>query len=496
MQNATGNLRGLAVAILLALAVQVQAITPAVAMRKSVVRIAVTEQGINYRVPWNPGAVSSGVGAGFVIDKQRLITNAHVVSNARFLTVEREDDPRRYIAKLEHIAHDCDLAVLKIEDPEFFKDAVPLGFGGLPEIESQVSVYGYPIGGERLSVTSGIVSRVDFQLYSHSGVDAHLAVQISAPINPGNSGGPVVQNGKVIGVAFQGYSGDVAQNVGYMIPVPVIERFLQDIADGAYDRYMDLSVSTLNLQNPAARRALGVDEEDRGILVCSVAAEGSADGFLKPGDVLLAIDGLPISSDAFVQLDGQRLHMSEVVERKLKGDSVRLSVLRDRKKSEVAVPLLRPWRYSMQANSYDLRPRFVLFGGLLFQPLSRDFLEAYQIEDLRVRFYYDSFLSDELYKEHPEVIVLSAILPDPINAYLEEFKNGILNKINGNKIRTLKEAADAFAAPAEHYVIELVGSSRPIVLEANQVQEARSRILGRYRVIQEQNLEEGTAHAN
>ena len=78
-----------------------------------------------------------------------------------------------------------------------------------------------------MSVTTGIVSRVDFQLYTHSSIDQHLAIQISAQINPGNSGGPVMQNGKVVGVAFQGYSGDVAQGVAYMIPTPVINRFLR-----------------------------------------------------------------------------------------------------------------------------------------------------------------------------------------------------------------------------------------------------------------------------
>ena len=88
---------------------------------------------------------------------------------------------------------------------------VPLKFGGIPDLESTVSAYGYPIGGERMSVTTGIVSRIDFQLYTHSSIDQHLAIQISAQINPGNSGGPVMQNGKVVGVAFQGYSGDVAQ---------------------------------------------------------------------------------------------------------------------------------------------------------------------------------------------------------------------------------------------------------------------------------------------
>jgi hypothetical protein len=78
----------------------------------------------------------------------------------------------------------------------------PLRFGGIPQLESTVSAYGYPLGGERMSVTAGIVSRVDFQLYTHSGVDSHLTVQISAQINPGNSGGPVMRMARWWGWLF------------------------------------------------------------------------------------------------------------------------------------------------------------------------------------------------------------------------------------------------------------------------------------------------------
>ena len=163
------------------------------------------------------------------------MTNAHVVSNARFLAVSKEGDPKPYPARVVHVAHDCDLALLTVDNPQFFNNTMSLDFGGIPVIESTVSVYGYPIGGDRLSVTRGVVSRIDFQTYSHSGVDSHLTIQIDAAINPGNSGGPVLQDGKVVGVAFQGYSGDVAQNVGYMIPTPVIRRFLKDVEDGRYD---------------------------------------------------------------------------------------------------------------------------------------------------------------------------------------------------------------------------------------------------------------------
>lgn len=457
---------------------------------KSLARINLTSQEPNYRVPWAAGIMGGGSGTGFVIEGNRLVTNAHVVSNARFLTVERENDPKKYVATVEHIAHDCDLAVLKIQDPKFFEGTLPLQLGGIPGIDTYVSVYGYPIGGDRLSVTRGVVSRIDFQIYTHSGMDSHLTIQIDAAINPGNSGGPVLQDGKVVGVAFQAYSGDIAQNTGYMIPVPVIQRFLKDITDGRYDRYMDLSITTFNLQNPSYRAALGLADDDRGVIVSSVATAGCSAGILQPGDVLLSIDGHPIASDAFVELEGSRVQMAEVVERKFKGDSVKLDIQRDGKPMTVTVPLKEAWQYLMQANSYDTQPRYILFGGLLFQPLSRNFMEAYQVDDPQIRFYYDFFISDEIYREHPEVIVLSSILPDPINTYLNEFRNGIMDEINGAKIRTLDDAAAAFKKASDYYVIKLVGVGRPIVLERKAVEEARERIRTRYNVLKDENLVE------
>lgn len=459
-------------------------------IRSAVVRISATSQQPNYKAPWVPGSIGGGTGAGFVIEGQRILTNAHVVSDARFLTVGKEDDPKKYVATVMFVAHDADLAVLAVDDAAFFEGTTALEFDGIPEIESTVSVYGYPVGGDRLSVTRGIVSRIDFQTYSHSSVDAHLAVQIDAPINPGNSGGPVMQGGKVVGVAFQGYSGDVAQGVGYMIPVPVIRRFLKDIEDGQYDRYMDIALVTFNLQNPAMRAALGLADDDRGIFVSDVISAGSSAGVLKRGDVLLSIDGHPISSDAFVELEGARVQMAEVVERKFKGDEVKFDILREKKPMSVTVKLEHPWPFTLQSNAYDKAPRYVLFGGLLFQPLSRDFLEAHRVDDLRVRFFYDYFITEEIYRRHPEVVLLSAILPDPINTYLNDFQNGIVESVNGKAIRTLDDMAAALAAPAEEYVIRMLGEGRPIVLERDAVQSARERIKERYNVTMEQNLKE------
>src|ERR1700746_2360331 len=405
-------------------------------VQKSLVRITATSVDPKSKAPGNAGALQRGVGAGFVISGNRIMTNAHVVANSRYITVERDGDPNKYPAQVQFIANDCDLALITVPAKDFFKNMLPLKLGGIPALESTVSAYGYPIGGDRMSVTTGIVSRIDFQLYTHSSIDQHLAIQISAQINPGNSGGPVMQDGKVVGVAFQGYSGDVAQGVAYMIPTPVIDRFLKDISDGHYDKYPDLGITYAKLQNPAQRRFLGLKDDGRGVVGSTIVTAGPSAGVLQPGDVLLAIDGHPIASDSNVDVEGERAQFEEVVERKFKGDSVKFDIWRNKQPLTVTIKhLFTPWPYLIQGHSYDVNPRYVLYGGLLFQPLNLDLMEAYRSTDLRLRHFFEYFILDQIYLQHPDVIVLSNILPDPINTYLAPYRGSIVDEVNGEQIR-------------------------------------------------------------
>jgi S1-C subfamily serine protease len=465
-------------------------------IRSSVIKISVIAQFPDYAVPWNPGQIRPATGTGFIIADNRILTNAHLASNARFIAVEKEGDSRKYEARVKFIAHDCDLAILDVLNPSFFDGTAPLTFGGMPSLDSTVTVIGYPIGGSLLSVTRGVVSRIDYQTYSHSAADSHLAIQIDAAVNPGNSGGPVLQDNAVIGVVFQGYSADVAQNVGYMIPVPAIQRFLTDVADGNYDHYVDLGIFTFPLINATHRRAVGLKSGDYGVVVSQIITAGRADGILEVGDVLLSIDDLPIFSDGSVEMDSQRVQMAEVVERKFKGDTVRLKVLRANREMNVTLPLNSPWPYLMVSRRHDVRPQFVLFGGLVFQPLSRGFLEARKIDAINIRYYYSLFLDNEIYLDHPEVIVLGKVLPDPINAYHGKFVNSIVDKINGKKIRTLLDVSEAFQEPSDYHVIHFLGISQPVVLEHQRVITARKRILHEYGVLKEEHLADSIVPAD
>jgi S1-C subfamily serine protease len=458
-------------------------------LQKGIVRVYCFAEKIDYFTPWNSGSIGRGTGTGFFIGDSWLLTNAHVVSNARYLAVKREGDPQPYPARIKYIAHDCDLALLEVEDESFFEPMTALEFGDMPALSSEVQVIGYPIGGERISVTSGVVSRIEIRPYAHSGVDAHLAIQIDAAINPGNSGGPVFQDGKVVGVAFQGISGQIAQNTGYMIPTPVVRRFLKDVEDGSYDGYAELGIFYFNLSNPSYRASLGLPDDGIGVVVTKVAAGGSCDGWVEKGDVLIGIDGHSVNAAGKIKLDGQFVSLEEVVERKLIGTKVELDLIRNGQRETVRFEL-KGFPYSrITANAYGEKPRYLIFAGLVFQPLSRNLIMDHGITNDQVLDMFSFYVPEELYVEHPEVIVLSRILSDPINTYMNDFVHGVVESVNDQQIRTLADLARVLGAPAERYVIRFAEEGRPLVIEAAQLAEAQQRIATQYSLPATRNLE-------
>ena len=196
----------------------------------SLVKVFVNKNSMDYLNPWQSHGGQMVTGSGCIIAGNRILTNAHVVNDHTFIQVRRESDPEKYVATVEAIGQDYDLALLRVEDPEFFRGVSPMEFGELPNLQDAVTVFGYPMGGEQLSITAGVVSRIEVVPYAQSGREL-LSIQIDAAINPGNSGGPVLKGDQIVGVAMQELPS--SQNIGYMIPVPVIAHFLEDVRRGA-----------------------------------------------------------------------------------------------------------------------------------------------------------------------------------------------------------------------------------------------------------------------
>ena len=273
---------------------------------RSVVKVLTVSDAPDYEQPWQTRGAISSSGSGAVVQTNRglrVLTNAHVVENQVFVEVRRYGNSTKYVAEVEGVGHECDLALLRVEQEEFYGGAEPLVCGPLPALGTRVKVLGYPIGGERLSVTEGVVSRIEVSPYAQT-QRSLLAIQLDAAINSGSSGGPVFKDDRLIGVAFQ--SLEEGENISYAIAAPVVQHFLKDIEDGIFDGFPDLGITWQPLEAASHRKQLGLSAKGGGILVTGVVYQGSAWRKLREGDAILEIDGRPVilSGDDFTVRGG------------------------------------------------------------------------------------------------------------------------------------------------------------------------------------------------
>jgi S1-C subfamily serine protease len=455
-------------------------------VKKSVVLITCTSQSWLFDQPWKKTGLRRGNGTGFVIEGNRILTNAHVVSNARYIEIKRLNDDKKYIAKVTNIAHDCDLAILKIVDsPDFFETMVPLKFGKLPKINSTVTTYGFPLGGNQISVTRGIVSRIEQSSYSHSGSDQHLVIQTDAAINPGNSGGPVMQGDKVVGVAFQGLT--KADNIGYLIPTIIVKHLLKDIEDGKVDGFGEIGINfRYDLQNPMVRKLLEIPEDGSGILITRVFPNMPSYEHLKAGDVMMEIGKHSIGNDGYIMLEGREVEFSEVMERLQIGDKLNLKIWRDKKVVDVKIPL-KKWDMIVPHNKpYDVTPKYYIHGGLCFSPLSRGYfmtLGGWKKAPLSVRQLYLEVFGDVQYKSHKEFPVFCNLLPHEVNQGAENFQGLVVEKVNNKEIKTMKELKEAFENTKKEYIhIKFLGKDIPLVLQKKAISMSNQDILRKYHI--------------
>lgn len=458
-------------------------------IRHSVFKINVVSQEPDYGQAWQPKNPTSSSGTGFYIGDGRIMTNAHVVAQAKYLTVQRDTDDRPVVGHVKFVGHDCDLAIVEVDDPVFLKSAEALQFTTrLPQLRKPVSTIGYPMGGEQISITEGVVSRIDFRTYAHSMAQSHILIQVDAAINPGNSGGPVVQGDKVVGVAFQSMT--QAQSTGYIIPPPVITRFLRDIEDGRYDGHPDDGLITQPgaMENEITRAFHGLKAEDGGIKVAHVASYSGLAGVIEAGDVLLAIDGYKIGADGKVSFEGDRLSFKAIYDLKLVGEFVKLELMRQktRKTIKVKVPPNKP--HVVKDSLYTHYPRYYVYAGLVFMALSRDYMERwgrnwYTDAPLLQRFLYMRSDYEPEFLDNRDIIVLADRLPDPFNAYADNYLQGVLLRVNGQPVKsleTLQETVEKDAGP--FLTLEFYRPKAPLVFKTAEAKAKNASIRATYGV--------------
>lgn len=445
-------------------------------VKKALVKVYTSHQLFDYLSPWQYGQSANSTATGFIIDGERIITNAHAVLNSKFLQVRKEGDSKKYKAVVKFTSEEYDLALVEIEDKSFFNGTVPLKLGTLPEIQEKLTVYGYPLGGDKLSTTQGIVSRMEHNTYTLTN-RKFLIGQTDAAINSGNSGGPVVSKGKVAGVAFAGLNS--ADNIGYFIPVNILNNFLEDIKDGKYDGPPLLGVEWLELESPSHRRMLGIEDKTGGILIKKVFKNSPFEGVLQKNDVLMKLDNYPIEYDGTIEFrKNEKTDFSYVNQQKKYGDNLSYEIIRDKKTKTGQVKLeKKDIKYTVVTEvTIETPPSYMVYGGLLFEPLTSNYM-AGVIEKLGS--VYDK---EELYKDYKELVVLVRVLPFDVNLGYTDAVNQIIVKVNGEKYKDFKDFAQKVKNVKSGFIIFENDNGDEIVLDVKEVEEQREALMQNYNI--------------
>jgi len=338
----------------------------------SVVKIFATARYPDFYKPWARQAPDESTGTGVVIEGRRILSNAHVVNYASQVQVQASQAGEKLAAVVESYAPGIDLAVLRLEDESFFDSHPPLARATvLPEIKDAVMAYGFPEGGNGLSITRGIVSRIEFAPYNYQ--VQGLRIQIDAAINPGNSGGPAVVGDKMIGLAFSHLGG--ADNIGYIIPNEEIELFLEDVRDGKYDGKPGFFEELQTLENPALRPFLKLDKSAEGIVV-NKPRSAAADYPLRQWDVITKIGDRPVDIEGMITArPGLRLGFVYLAQKLAREGRIPLTVIRAGAAVDVELPAppRQPLLVEELAGAY---PSFFVCGPVVFAAASVEQIQA------------------------------------------------------------------------------------------------------------------------
>ncbi|HMK33648.1 MAG TPA: S1C family serine protease [Desulfomonilaceae bacterium] len=422
-----------------------------------VLRIMATKNAGYYHKPWKAPDFSTSRGSGFFFKDEKsfpgrqglILTNAHVVSMAQSIQVSNGREKMRYTARTVGICDTADFAVLELEPDDLAAyerrngKVVPFELGDSDPLRvgDKVLGWGYPLGGERISKSEmGEISRIEVSTYAYS-QDNWLMIQASLQQNRGNSGGPVLKDGKVVGISFQGMK--TTDRINYFIPINLVKHLIPLLNDqSAIPRWH----AAVQYMFPRLKDYYRLKPEQGGILVDYIVPSGGPATFgIREKDILTTIDGHEIDNFGEInfELIGQNVFFSEILNRKKVGDPLTISVMREGKpvtltgKVTPGVPKLVPKVFT-GAN-------YFIYSGIGFVELTLNCIDNLGKSGEAFRAKY---LDEQPKKPYEKIVIISEIFPEyglvDASSYLKR-----VEKIGGEEVLNIEHLYNTIMSRGE-----------------------------------------------
>lgn len=459
---------------------------PVTPSRLPVVRVNVTSQSFSFIQPWRKNSPAIREGLGVILRDGRILVTASLVANHTYIELEQPETALKAAAELSVVDYDANLALLTAPSAGFLQGVEGVQLDESAAVGDHVEILQLEPNGKPVR-TSATITTADVGPYFVDDA-SFLVFNLSVPLQSrGNSFTlPAFREGRLVGLLMR-Y--DPRTQTADLIPAPVIQHFLQAASHSPYAGFPMAGVNLADTRDPQFRRFLKLPEGDSGVYISKVSPESPAEkAGLKQGDVLLAINGQAIDQDGNYQ-DSRfgKISISHYVSTVLRPEQkMTFTVWRDGARLDFEGTAAARDRSRMISQPYifDRAPEYVIVGGIVFSELSRQFLREWganwQNEAPLKLVYLDRFQS-ELPADRGKIVFISSILPGPETVGYEDLGNEVVETVNGRRIRSLKDLADALEHPAGRFQrIKLAGDPGLVIFDVERGKAAEDRIRQEY----------------
>lgn len=456
-------------------------------MQKQIVKIEVVQKVYDAQQPWRINTKET-TRSGLVISDQQILTTAEFMSDATVIRLQKEGKGTKYQGKIEWISYPLNIALLKVEEPEFWK--------GLKE--ASLSVKSPDVGPARVwRWDNGILESWHAEvnqiqvLFSELSQVSHVTANAFSEIRSAGWSEMVTQGDQVIGIATS-----ASDNKLSVIPSRLLLDLLEHQKNNPKFEIGYFPFFWQTTENPQNAKRLGYPGTPQGVFITQIDPTAPEAKVLKVDDLILEINGKSIDSNGdyedavFGSLNLENLAVQEG----MAGTPIHFKIWRQgaEKNVQMNLPAYQYERAKVPEHRFDEEPEYLIMGGLVFMPLTQEYLRAFG-DDWRnrspFRLYFHTL--EPAREESEKIVILSSVLADPYNLGYSDYRFMTVESVNGQKIQNLHQMEKALQENKSefHKILFLQGRGpRQMILDTQSLDEANARILKKFSIPKDRHI--------